>query len=85
MGSGPSFDNRPMNSCHPEGRVVCAPKDLNVMTVLDSYVEILRPSSSDGLRVTRHLHSAANEVPTFEGKAIGNFPTRLSLSFIGGF
>jgi hypothetical protein len=47
--------------CHPEARLprayfakgaVCEPKDLNVKFQLEVNVEILRPSSPDGLRMT---------------------------------
>src|SRR5258708_6078881 len=38
---------------HPEGRVVCAPKDLNLNYAQDFCVEILRLSLSDSLRMTR--------------------------------
>jgi hypothetical protein len=38
--------------CHPEGRVVCAPKDLNLSTLLDVNVEVFRLSFSDSLRMT---------------------------------
>ena len=34
--------------CHPEGRVVCGPKDLNVKSQQDSWGEILRPESEPG-------------------------------------
>jgi hypothetical protein len=39
-------------NCHPEARVVCEPKDLNVKSLLEVSVEILRPSLSDDLKMT---------------------------------
>ncbi len=39
-------------TCHPEGRAVCGPKDLNLNFQQDTAIEILRLSSSDSLRMT---------------------------------
>src|SRR5882762_4388963 len=39
-------------TCHPEGRAVCGPKDLNPNFDQDAAIELLRLSSSDSLRMT---------------------------------
>src|SRR6267378_929673 len=38
-------------TCHPEGRAVCGPKDLNLNFQQDAAIEILQLSSSDSLRM----------------------------------
>jgi hypothetical protein len=52
---GPTFKQI---SCHPEGRAVCALKDLNLCTKHTFSVEILRLSSSDSLRRTDAPYSS---------------------------
>src|SRR5258708_34393419 len=38
--------------CHPEGRTICALKDLSIQSVQTLAVEVLRLSLSDSLRMT---------------------------------
>src|SRR5258708_37825488 len=48
IGRRPNVNKR----CHPEGRAVCALKDLSLQSVQTLAVEVLRLSLSDSLRMT---------------------------------
>src|SRR5258705_11323920 len=47
--------------CYPEGRTICALKDLSLQSVQTLAVEVLRLSLSDSLRMTRWGKIATSE------------------------
>jgi hypothetical protein len=59
-------------NCHPEGRDVCGPKDLNIDNAQHSAAEILRRSFSDRLRIAARSNLELENGPpqkTFPAKA----------------